>query len=108
MIVTGADAGVPGRLVADGVLCDPQWVINSHAIGFLAGPLVPDAVNDGVIEAAGRHGPVEVAALCEEPSCRVPAAGLDEKRSGPGPALNAAGGLSREIGKRWQFRSLKS
>lgn len=66
MIVTGADAGVPGRLVADGVLCDPQWVINSHAIGFLAGPLVPDAVNDGVIEAAGRHGPVEVAALCED------------------------------------------
>jgi hypothetical protein len=47
------------------VACDLQWAINSHLIGFVAGACVPDAHDDDVIVEVDRHGPVEVAALCE-------------------------------------------
>jgi hypothetical protein len=76
-------------------VCDPQWAINSHAIGFLADACAPDADDDAVIEAGGRHGPVEVAALCEvwPPEFRLP---IEIQEA----AHRVADGLSREIEER--------
>lgn len=59
----GSETGVPSYLIADSTEFDPQWVSDARVVGITAGASAPEVLVDGVIEALGQLGPVEVSTL---------------------------------------------
>jgi 4-hydroxy-3-methylbut-2-en-1-yl diphosphate reductase len=59
----GLETGIPSYLIADGSELQPEWVQNVRAVGLTAGASAPEVLVDGVIDALGRLGPVEVSSL---------------------------------------------
>jgi 4-hydroxy-3-methylbut-2-enyl diphosphate reductase len=71
----GADAGIPSYLVADGSELDPNWFDGRAVVGLTAGASAPEVLVEGVINALGSFGPVEITTL----------PGIDEKVRFPLP-----------------------
>jgi 4-hydroxy-3-methylbut-2-enyl diphosphate reductase len=59
----GSETGVPSYLIADSSELRPEWVRDACTVGITAGASAPEVLVDGVIEALGRLGPVEVSTL---------------------------------------------
>jgi 4-hydroxy-3-methylbut-2-enyl diphosphate reductase len=59
----GSETGVPSYLIADSSELNPEWVRNARVVGITAGASAPEVLVDGVIDALGRLGPVEVSTL---------------------------------------------
>jgi 4-hydroxy-3-methylbut-2-enyl diphosphate reductase len=59
----GSETGVPSYLIADSSELDPEWVRDANVVGITAGASAPEVLVDGVIDALGRLGPVEVSTL---------------------------------------------
>jgi 4-hydroxy-3-methylbut-2-enyl diphosphate reductase len=59
----GSETGVPSYLIADSHEFDPEWVRDARVVGITAGASAPEVLVDGVIDALGRLGPVEVSTL---------------------------------------------
>jgi 4-hydroxy-3-methylbut-2-en-1-yl diphosphate reductase len=59
----GAETGVPSYLIADSSELQPEWVKGARVVGITAGASAPEILVDGVIDALGRLGPVEVSTL---------------------------------------------
>jgi 4-hydroxy-3-methylbut-2-enyl diphosphate reductase len=59
----GTEAGVPSYLIADGSELQPEWVTAARVVGITAGASAPEILVDGVIDALGCLGPVEVSTL---------------------------------------------
>ena len=59
----GSETGVPSYLIADSSEFDPEWVRDAKVVGITAGASAPEVLVDGVIDALGRLGPVEVSTL---------------------------------------------
>ncbi len=59
----GLETGIPSYLIADSSELQPEWVKEAHTVGLTAGASAPEVLVDGVIDALGRLGPVEVSVL---------------------------------------------
>jgi 4-hydroxy-3-methylbut-2-enyl diphosphate reductase len=59
----GTETGVPSYLIADSSELELAWVKGARAVGITAGASAPEVLVDGVINALGRLGPVEVSTL---------------------------------------------
>ena len=59
----GSETGVPSYLIADSGELNPEWVRDARVVGITAGASAPEVLVDGVIDALGRLGPVEVSTL---------------------------------------------
>jgi 4-hydroxy-3-methylbut-2-en-1-yl diphosphate reductase len=59
----GTETGVPSYLIADGSELQPEWVKAARVVGITAGASAPEILVDGVIDALGCLGPVEVSTL---------------------------------------------
>ena len=59
----GVESGVPSYLIADGTELDPAWVRDADVVGLTAGASAPETLVDGVIDALGALGPIDVATL---------------------------------------------
>jgi 4-hydroxy-3-methylbut-2-enyl diphosphate reductase len=59
----GSETGVPSYLIADSSELKSEWVRDAHVVGITAGASAPEVLVDGVIDALGRLGPVEVSTL---------------------------------------------
>ena len=59
----GIESGVASYLVADGSELDLSWVRDAGVIGITAGASAPETLVDGVIDALGALGPVDVSTL---------------------------------------------
>ena len=59
----GLETGIPSYLIADSSELQPEWVKNARTVGLTAGASAPEVLVDGVIDALGRLGPVEVSVL---------------------------------------------
>ena len=59
----GTETGVPSYLIADSSELQLEWVKGARVVGITAGASAPEILVDGVINALGRLGPVEVSTL---------------------------------------------
>jgi 4-hydroxy-3-methylbut-2-enyl diphosphate reductase len=59
----GNETGVPSYLIADSSELQLEWVKAARVVGITAGASAPEILVDGVIEALGCLGPVEVSTL---------------------------------------------
>ena len=59
----GLETGIPSYLIADSSELRPEWVKIAETVGLTAGASAPEVLVDGVIDALGRLGPVEVSVL---------------------------------------------
>lgn len=59
----GTETGVPSYLIADGSELQLEWVKAARVVGITAGASAPEVLVDGVIDALGCLGPVEVSTL---------------------------------------------
>ena len=59
----GLETGIPSYLIADSSELQPEWVKDAQTVGLTAGASAPEVLVDGVIDALGRLGPVEVSVL---------------------------------------------
>jgi len=59
----GSETGVPSYLIADSSEFNSEWVRDARVVGITAGASAPEVLVDGVIDALGRLGPVEVSTL---------------------------------------------
>jgi len=59
----GTETGVPSYLIADSSELRPEWVKAARVVGITAGASAPEVLVDGVIDALGCLGPVEVSTL---------------------------------------------
>jgi 4-hydroxy-3-methylbut-2-enyl diphosphate reductase len=59
----GIESGVASYLVADGSELDLSWIRDAGVIGITAGASAPETLVDGVIDALGALGPVDVSTL---------------------------------------------
>lgn len=59
----GTEAGVASYLIADGRELDPEWLKGARTVGLTAGASAPEVLEDDVIEALRRIGPVTVSVL---------------------------------------------
>jgi len=59
----GLETGIPSYLIADSSELQPEWVRDARTVGLTAGASAPEVLVDGVIDALGRLGPVEVSVL---------------------------------------------
>jgi len=59
----GLEAGIPSYLIADSSELQPEWVRDARTVGLTAGASAPEVLVEGVIDALGRLGPVEVSTL---------------------------------------------
>ena len=59
----GTESGIPSYLIADSSELKPEWVKAASVVGITAGASAPDILVDGVIDALGCLGPVEVSTL---------------------------------------------
>ena len=59
----GLETGVPSYLIADSSELQPEWVRDARTVGLTAGASAPEVLVEGVIDALGRLGPVEVSTL---------------------------------------------
>jgi 4-hydroxy-3-methylbut-2-enyl diphosphate reductase len=59
----GLETGIPSYLIADSSELQPEWVQDARTVGLTAGASAPEVLVEGVIEALGRLGPVEVSVL---------------------------------------------
>jgi len=59
----GLEMGIPSYLIADSSELKPEWVRDARTVGLTAGASAPEVLIDGVIDALGRLGPVEVSTL---------------------------------------------
>ena len=59
----GLEMGIPSYLIADSSELKPEWVRDARIVGLTAGASAPEVLIDGVIDALGRLGPVEVSTL---------------------------------------------
>jgi 4-hydroxy-3-methylbut-2-enyl diphosphate reductase len=59
----GAEMGLPCYLIADSSELKPEWMRGVRTVGLTAGASAPEVLIEGVIEALGRLGPVEVSTL---------------------------------------------
>ena len=59
----GSETGVSSYLIADSSELNPDWVRDACVVGITAGASAPEVLVDGVIDALGRLGPVEVSTL---------------------------------------------
>jgi 4-hydroxy-3-methylbut-2-enyl diphosphate reductase len=59
----GSETGVPSYLIADSSELNPEWVRGARVVGITAGASAPEVLVDGVIDALGHLGPVEVSTL---------------------------------------------
>jgi 4-hydroxy-3-methylbut-2-enyl diphosphate reductase len=59
----GTESGVPSYLIADSSELRPEWVKAARVVGITAGASAPEILVDGVIDALGCLGPVEVSTL---------------------------------------------
>ena len=72
----GLEMGIPSYLIADSSELKPEWVRDARTVGLTAGASAPEVLIDGVIDALGRLGPVEVSTLAgreETVEFRLPA-----------------------------------
>ena len=63
LLEIGLETGIPSYLIADSSELQPEWVRDARAVGLTAGASAPEVLVDGVIDALGRLGPVEVSTL---------------------------------------------
>jgi 4-hydroxy-3-methylbut-2-en-1-yl diphosphate reductase len=59
----GLETGIPSYLIADSSELKPEWVRDARTVGLTAGASAPEVLINGVIDALGRLGPVEVSTL---------------------------------------------
>jgi len=59
----GTETGVPSYLISDSSELQPEWVKAARVVGITAGASAPEILVDGVIDALGCLGPVEVSTL---------------------------------------------
>jgi 4-hydroxy-3-methylbut-2-enyl diphosphate reductase len=59
----GTETGVPSYLIADSSELQLEWVKAARVVGITAGASAPEVLVDGVIDALGCLGPVEVSTL---------------------------------------------
>ena len=59
----GLETGIPSYLIADSSELQPEWVQDARTVGLTAGASAPEVLVEGVIDALGRLGPVEVSTL---------------------------------------------
>jgi 4-hydroxy-3-methylbut-2-enyl diphosphate reductase len=59
----GLEMEIPSYLIADSSELNPEWVRDARTVGLTAGASAPEVLIDGVIDALGRLGPVEVSTL---------------------------------------------
>jgi 4-hydroxy-3-methylbut-2-enyl diphosphate reductase len=59
----GTETGIPSYLIADSSELQPEWVKAARVVGITAGASAPEVLVDGVIDALGCLGPVEVSTL---------------------------------------------
>jgi 4-hydroxy-3-methylbut-2-enyl diphosphate reductase len=59
----GTETGVPSYLIADSRELQFEWVKGARVVGITAGASAPEILVDGVIDALGCLGPVEVSTL---------------------------------------------
>jgi len=59
----GLEAGIPTYLIAGGRDIVPEWLEGIETVGLTAGASAPEIMVMDVIDALGRHGPVEVSTL---------------------------------------------
>jgi 4-hydroxy-3-methylbut-2-en-1-yl diphosphate reductase len=59
----GLETGIPSYLIADSSELQPEWVRDARTVGLTAGASAPEVLVEGVIDALGRLGPVEVSTL---------------------------------------------
>jgi 4-hydroxy-3-methylbut-2-enyl diphosphate reductase len=59
----GTEVGVASYLIADGSELNPEWLKDAKAVGITAGASAPEVLDDDVIEALRRIGPVKVSVL---------------------------------------------
>jgi 4-hydroxy-3-methylbut-2-en-1-yl diphosphate reductase len=59
----GVESGVPSYLIADGSELDPAWVREAAVVGITAGASAPETLVDGVIDALGALGAIDVSTL---------------------------------------------
>ncbi|MBI4365740.1 MAG: 4-hydroxy-3-methylbut-2-enyl diphosphate reductase, partial [Deltaproteobacteria bacterium] len=72
----GLETGIPSYLIADCSELRPEWVRDARTVGLTAGASAPEVLVEGVIDALGRLGPVEVTTLVgreEKIEFRLPA-----------------------------------
>jgi 4-hydroxy-3-methylbut-2-enyl diphosphate reductase len=72
----GTETGVPSYLIADSSELQLEWVKGARVVGITAGASAPEILVDGVIDALGCLGPVEVSTLAgrqETVEFRLPA-----------------------------------
>jgi 4-hydroxy-3-methylbut-2-enyl diphosphate reductase len=53
-------AGCPAHVLEDGGELDPSWLIGCDTVGITAGASAPEVLVQGVVDAVGSLGPVEV------------------------------------------------
>jgi len=63
LLEIGLETGIPSYLIADSSELQPEWVRDARAVGLTAGASAPEVLVEGVIDALGRLGPVEVSTL---------------------------------------------
>lgn len=59
----GTETGTPSYLIADSSELQLDWIDGAQVVGITAGASAPEILVDGVIDALGRLGPVEVSTL---------------------------------------------
>jgi 4-hydroxy-3-methylbut-2-enyl diphosphate reductase len=59
----GLETGIPSYLIADSSELRSEWVQDVRTVGLTAGASAPEVLVEGVIDALGRLGPVEVSVL---------------------------------------------
>ena len=59
----GTETGVPSYLIADSSELQLEWVKAARVVGITAGASAPEVLVDGVIDALGCLGPIEVSTL---------------------------------------------
>jgi 4-hydroxy-3-methylbut-2-en-1-yl diphosphate reductase len=59
----GLEMGIPSHLIADRSELQPEWFRNARTVGLTAGASAPEMLVDGIIDALGDLGPVEVSTL---------------------------------------------
>jgi len=60
-------AGCPAHLLEDGDELDPAWLIGCETVGITAGASAPELLVQGVVDAVGSLGPVEITEGSFEP-----------------------------------------
>jgi 4-hydroxy-3-methylbut-2-enyl diphosphate reductase len=63
LLEIGLETGIPSYLIADSSELQPEWVRDARTVGLTAGASAPEVLVEGVIDALGRLGPVEVSVL---------------------------------------------